>query len=261
MHLTGEKETLLITLYARALDYRSKDSILNDSKADEIMRAIDYDFERLRGFGNGNVIVARARQLDEWLKEFLESSPNAIVLNVGCGLDTRVSRMNPPAGIGWFDVDYPEVIKERRNFYSDREGYQMIESSITEPGWMDEVPSGRPVIVTADGVMEYLTAENVRTFLRRVTDRFPSGQVAFDVMNSFAVRSGKSDLKRTTGAEHKWAVDNIREVDELNPMLRRVDNITVLWSKYFPLEYRLLYGVAGLFPSFRNMIRLLRYEF
>ena len=34
VHLTREKETLLITLYAKALDYRSKHPILGDKAAD-----------------------------------------------------------------------------------------------------------------------------------------------------------------------------------------------------------------------------------
>lgn len=53
----------------------------------------------------------------------LGSNPSAVVLNVGCGLDTRVSRINPPSDVNWFDLDYPEVIDERRNFYSDQGQY------------------------------------------------------------------------------------------------------------------------------------------
>jgi O-methyltransferase involved in polyketide biosynthesis len=83
VHLTGEMETLLIPLYAKALDNRSKHPILHDEKADEIIKTIDYDFEKLNSFGNGNVIVVRAKQLDEWVKEFLKSNPNAVVLNLG----------------------------------------------------------------------------------------------------------------------------------------------------------------------------------
>ncbi len=89
--LTGEKATLLMPLYAKALDSRSKHSILHDEKADGIVKMIDYDYEKLEHFGNGNVLVVRARQLDEWVKEFLRSNPNVVVLNLGCGLDTRVS--------------------------------------------------------------------------------------------------------------------------------------------------------------------------
>lgn len=63
IHLTNEKATLLITLYAKALDNRSKRPLLRDTKADEIAALIDYDFEQLNGFDKGNLTVLRAKQL------------------------------------------------------------------------------------------------------------------------------------------------------------------------------------------------------
>jgi O-methyltransferase len=40
IQLTGAQATLLITLYAKALDSRSKQSLLNDVMADKIARAL-----------------------------------------------------------------------------------------------------------------------------------------------------------------------------------------------------------------------------
>jgi O-methyltransferase involved in polyketide biosynthesis len=261
VHLTGEKKTLLIPLYARALDSRSKRPILGDRKSDEIVRMIDYDFESLRGLGDGNVMVVRARQIDEWVREFLRSNPDAVVLNLGCGLDTRVTRIRPPPRVSWFDMDYPEVIAERRRFYSDAEGYRMLESSVTEQSWLEKVPAGRPAMIVAEGVLEYLTEEKVGSLLNRLTDHFPRGQIVFDVMNSFAIQSGRQKLREETGAEHRWVVDDVRDVDRLNPRLRRLSNESVFGSKYLPAGYRLKFGTVAIVPRVRNMIRLLRYEF
>jgi len=223
--------------------------------------SIDYDFETLRGFGNGSIIVARARQIDEWLRGFLGTNQNAVVLNVGCGLDTRVSRINPPSNVSWFDLDYPAVIEERRNFYHDQEGYEMLEASLTDQKWFEMLPTGRPTMVIADGVMEYLSEDEAKSFLNALPDHFPSGQVVFDVMSSFAVESGNPKLKEKMQAVHRWAVDDVNEVDRLSPKLKRLDNSSVFWSKYLPLKYRLVFGIAGIIPSARNTIRLLRYEF
>ncbi|WP_223812839.1 class I SAM-dependent methyltransferase [Geobacillus sp. 47C-IIb] len=159
IHLENEKETLLITLYAKALDYHSKHSILNDKKSAELVNAIDYDFEKLNRFPNGNLMVVRAKQFDTWLADFLQIHPNATVLNLGCGLDTRVSRINPSSNVSWFDVDYPEVIKIRKQFYSNRDGYEMIASSVTEEGWLEKIPSDKPVMIIAEGLLEYFTVE------------------------------------------------------------------------------------------------------
>ena len=59
--LTEEKETLLLTLYAKALDNRSKHPILHDTRADEIAAQIEYDFAKLVGFDHGNLTVLRAK--------------------------------------------------------------------------------------------------------------------------------------------------------------------------------------------------------
>jgi O-methyltransferase involved in polyketide biosynthesis len=261
VHLTGTQETLLIPLYARALDSRSSHPILGDKKADEMVRTIDYDFERLKGFGNRNVLVVRAKQMDEWTKEFLASNPDAVVLNLGCGLDSRVSRISPPSSVSWFDLDYPQVIEERQKFYSDRDGYQMLGSSLTEPGWLERVPKDRPAIVVADGVFEYLAEEDVKSLFNKVTDRFPRGQIVFDVMSSFAIKSGRSRLKAKTGAELRWAVDDVRAVDSLDPRLKRASNISLFGSRALPLRYRVVFGAVSVMPRFGNMIRLLRYDF
>lgn len=264
VHLEKEKETLLITLYVKALDNLSKHSILNDKKACELVDMIDYNFEKLNSSGNSNIMVVRAKQLDTWLERFLKIYPNANVLNLGCGLDTRVSRINPQSNVNWFDIDYPEVIKVRELFYSNRDGYKMIASSVNELNWLENIPTNRPVMIIAEGLLEYLTADEVKLLLNRLTSYFPHGQIAFDVMNSFAIKSGKESLKETTGAEHKWAVDDINEVDNLNSKFKRIANLSVLGSKYthkLSLKYRLIYAIMYFVPNFRNMIRLLLYKF
>jgi O-methyltransferase involved in polyketide biosynthesis len=44
--LTGAPETMLATLYGKALDSRSPRSILRDHQAERAVRRIDYDFRR-----------------------------------------------------------------------------------------------------------------------------------------------------------------------------------------------------------------------
>ncbi|HJV44561.1 MAG TPA: class I SAM-dependent methyltransferase [Bacillota bacterium] len=263
VNLEEEKETLLITLLAKALDSRSKNTILNDRKAEEILKMIDYDFEKLNNFGN-DVIVIRAKQFDTWLKDFIEGNDNVTVLNLGCVLDTRVSRLNPQSKVLWFDVDYPDVIDVRKLFFSTKDGYEMISSSVTELDWLEHIPNDRPVMIIAEGLLEYLTEVEVKTLLDRMTTFFTHGQIAFDVMNSFAIKSGKERLKETTGAIHKWIVDDVHDVDKLNTKLTKAADLSVFKSTYIhnlPLKVRLMYATLCLIPSFRNMMRLLLYKF
>ncbi len=109
--LTGAQETMLATLYGRALDSRSPNSILHDDEADKAVQRIDYDFRKTGIKGTSAAGVAlRAKQLDEWTSEFLAHHKEATVLHLACGLDTRVQRLHPPSSVRWLDVDHPEVI-------------------------------------------------------------------------------------------------------------------------------------------------------
>lgn len=142
VHFTGVRETSLITLYARALQQSWPNPILADPWAAEAVRRIDYDFERLRLYPFQVIAVAsRAQTFDHSTQYWLGVHPDATVLHLGCGLDSRVYRINPPPGVRWFDVDYPDVIDLHRKLYPDREGYQRIGVSLEGLTWMhDFVP-------------------------------------------------------------------------------------------------------------------------
>jgi O-methyltransferase involved in polyketide biosynthesis len=262
--LTAEKKTLLLTLYAKAIDYNSKNSILKDKKAYEIASAFDYDPKKLNEFGHNEITVVRAKQLDDWIEHFIKAHKNCVVLNLGCGLDSRVTRIKPHNGVIWFDVDYPEVIKLRKNFYSDNNRYHMISSSIIKQKWLEKIPKNQETMIVAEGVLEYIAEPDVKTLLNRLTERFSHGEIAFDVMNSFAVKMGRKELKRTMGAEHKWAVDNVNDVDKMDPDLKRIEVLSVFESKYMrkvPVKYDMFHSSVKLVPHLRNLMRLLHYKF
>jgi hypothetical protein len=56
----------------------------------------------------------RAKKLDDIVRRFVTAHPDAVVLDLGCGLDTRVVRCAPPSGVDWYDVDVPVVADLRR---------------------------------------------------------------------------------------------------------------------------------------------------
>ena len=267
--LTDEKETLFIPLSGKALDFRSKNSVLNDKKANEIIEKVGIDSTTQNKIGakiGARTLAVRAKQYDEWTKDFITKNKNAVVVHLGCGLDARITRVQPPSSIAWFDIDYPEVISLRKEFYSETEEYKMIASSITAQNWLETIPADRPVFIIAEGVFEYLSEEEVKTLLNRLTNYFPHGQIAFDVMNSFAVELGNKNLKNTTGAVDilKWAVDDLNEINKLNTKLKRIEVVSRIKSvfvKKLPFGYRLVLGLLSLSSKQENAMRLVLYDF
>ena len=187
--------TNLCTVYPRAYESRSPAPILGDTAAAEAVDRIEYDWARMRRAmrpgSNQYMVTMRAKQLDDWSGDFLRRHSNAVALHLGCGMDTRVFRPHPPETVQWFDVDQPNVIALRRKLYDDRDGYRMIGSSVTDEVWLDEIPTDRPMLMVAEGLVMYLTEPEVRTLLQRFTDRFGSGELVFDTVSPMGPRLSK----------------------------------------------------------------------
>lgn len=115
--LEGVSETLFITLYIRGKDAMSKKPILNDLKSLEIMRQIDYDFEKFKkSKASYHGTLARICVMDRQVKKFISEDPNCNIISVGCGLDTRFERVDN-GKIKWYNLDFPDVISARDFFF------------------------------------------------------------------------------------------------------------------------------------------------
>jgi O-methyltransferase involved in polyketide biosynthesis len=135
------------------------------------------------------LIATRALQLERWTREFLDAHRTAVVLNLGCGLDSRAERIAPPSSAVWVDLDRPEVIALRQRLYPEQDRTRPIASSVTDSAWWNEVSSDRPVLLLAEGLFMYLTSDDVAGVLRAATERIARGRVAFDAVAPWAVRA------------------------------------------------------------------------
>ena len=268
VHFTKEKETMLVTLYGRALETEQEDPILRDPEAVEAVEQIDYDFEGLKVRRHDVMaIAARAKVLDVWVEEFLAKHPRASVLHLGCGLDSRVYRVNPSPDVLWFDVDYPEIIELRKRLFPQRASYQMIGSSVTDPGWLEQVPADRPAAIVAEGLLYYLKEEQVRTLVKRLVEHLPSGQIMFDAISRSYLKLQKTNVGiKATGARIWWGINNAHELEQWDLRIQLLTNWSVM-DQDFPSIKRMSGGMRaairlfGLVPAMKNMGLMLRYRF
>jgi O-methyltransferase involved in polyketide biosynthesis len=260
--------TNLCTLYLRAYESRLEQPVLGDKAAAEAVDRIDYDFARMhrsaQPWGNQFLVALRARQLDLWAEEFLRRNPDAVVLHLGCGLDSRAFRLDVPSEVRWFDVDVPEVIALRRRLYTERHGYTMIGSSVTEPGWLDQIPVEGPALIVAEGLLMYLTEPEIRVLLQRLTDRFDTGELLADLLSPWGPRFSNSPIlaRFSTAGITKWGTKDGHELPEWNPRLRLVDMSMFLDPEKVPLKpQRLIYRMVTAVSFVRNYDRLYRFQF
>ena len=235
--------TNLVTLYLRAYESHSRRPVLGDHAAAEAVDRIDYDFERIhrtsRPATNQYLVALRAKQLDDWCADFLRRQPDAVVLHLGCGLDGRAFRLALPPSVLWFDVDQPSVIELRRRLYDDAERYRMIGSSVTDPQWLEQIPTGRPTLVVAEGLLMYLREGEVRQLMDRLTDRFDCGELLFDTLSWLAPLLSKVLTKGII----KWGIRDARELQTWNPRLRFLEQTSALagYEKIESTAVRLIY--------------------
>lgn len=258
-----------MTLYGKALDNRAEHPILGDKFADEAVRRIDYDFAKL-GFEKGGHITLpmRAKHLDDWAREFLAANPVSTVLHLGCGLDTRVYRIDPPATVRWYDVDYPDVIELRKRLYPERQNYTLISSSVTDLQWLEELPSDRPVLVVAEGLVMYLQEEAALALFRRITEKFSAGEFVFDAYSLLMTRLiSLVPAVRASGIALTWGIGDPLKLEKQVPGLKLVDSVSFLTMPALVDRLsesrfqRVMSGILGSLGFYRRLIRHLRYKF
>jgi O-methyltransferase involved in polyketide biosynthesis len=53
-------------------------------------------------------------------------------------------RVAPPSTVDWYDIDFPEVITAREHLISDRANAHGVGTDLTDPNWLDAIPTDRP---------------------------------------------------------------------------------------------------------------------
>ncbi|MGE4214387.1 MAG: class I SAM-dependent methyltransferase [Anaerotignaceae bacterium] len=94
----------------------SNNPVINDKKAAEMVEKIDYDFSKFDSPWSYYGVLARAKTMDKQAKKFIIKNPDCVIVSVGCGLDTRFSRIDN-GKIHWYNLDFHEVIKQRELFF------------------------------------------------------------------------------------------------------------------------------------------------
>lgn len=268
--LSEVSSTSFLTLYCHAIDAQSRNSILGDTKALEIATALD---KTIAG-SNDNLardllhpriraslvthIAMRARRYDEYVKDFLARFPGGVVINLGCGLDPRFTRIDNGT-VQYFDLDLPGIMAIRRSVFEETNRYHAIASSVLDFTWMDVVSVyPGPYLFLAEGVFMYLGQDEVRGLVLGLAKRFPGSELVCEVVNSRWLRG---PLKRILNyklqkqlhfgreASYRSGLSHTREMEEWGPGIRFLDD----WSYLDSYDKRL-----GWLRVFRN-IGFMRY--
>lgn len=250
-NLQGVPETLLIPLWARAAETREKKPIIRDEKAVEMVGKIDYDFSKFKGSWLTQTGVAvRTEILDREVRKFIQKHPEAVIVNIGCGLDTRYLRVDN-GRIRWYDLDLPEPIGIRKNFFQENGRYRMIGKSVFDYSWVRDVQAeGAPILLLAEGVFMYFTEQEMKELMEHLTKLFPGSHLLFEMLPRFLVKfGGKHETVRKTEARFQWGIRSGKDMELLHPQIRFLEE----WN-FFDLHRKRWkwMGWLALIPAFKN---------
>lgn len=260
LKLNVVEETLLITLYMRAKETRRKDAILRDELACELVDKIDYDFTKFdKASMSALGCVIRGRHFDDKAQNFIRGTKHPVVVNIGCGLDTRYQRIKEKKDAVFYELDLPEVMALRERLLPPPDKNDIpLAASLLESGWMDELRKKHPdshFIFIIEGVVMYFYEEQVKTLLKRLASRFPGGEIHFDVCGTmFQKKSIKNDSVKHTNAKFRCGIDDGRIIEQWVPQLKMADNLSYMdiekkrWG-FKGVLCRLLPGLTRKFSS------------
>lgn len=264
--LHGPPQTMLATLYAKALDAQRERPILGDVWAAEAVARIDYDWTKTTITDRTSPsVTTRSLHFDIWARQFLACHDAAVVLHLGAGLDSRVYRVDPGPGVEWYDIDYPPIMELREQLYPDRPHYHRIAASVTDPAWLDQIPADRPVLALGEGLTMYLTESDGIALLRRIVTHFPSGELQFDAFNRFGIRSQwVNAVVRRSGSTLHWGIDGPGDIVKAVPGVRLLACLSFFEASTFrdvPHSYQVIARVMSVLPALKMMAQFHRYAF
>lgn len=185
-------KTLYIPLYGKAWVSR-QGIILRDAKAEEIWQKVRFPLAgKAKSKWLAYFMAMRARVFDDWAREKLKENPGILALHLGCGLDSRLLRLNAAAAqCQWYDVDFPAVIAERKKHYTESETCHMLAANLSEADGLDSLPKAEKLAVLLEGLSMYLETEQLIHLFLAIQKKCSKAYVLMDVYTELGAKASR----------------------------------------------------------------------
>ena len=248
--ITGVPETMIQTLYARAKESKKPDHKIYDEKAIEIVSQMDYDFSKAdKDFAMSSGVISRTIILDKYVKNYIKKNPDAAVINIVCGMDTRFYRVDN-GKIRWFNIDLPVTIDIRKRFLSEPDRVVTIPKSAMDSSWADDVGSlSSPVLVIIEGLSMYLSENDIKQILSIIESHYSNVTLLMETMSPAVVKKVKEKSIDASNAKFTWGIKTGKELETYNNCFRFVNDISLTEG----MELYPIYKVISKIGFIRNL--------
>ena len=188
------QETLVIPLYARKMCSELFPGVYSDDIAVRFIDKIDYDFSAaakksgsfMHRFGFLEVAM-RQNDIAWEIRDYLNTHPNAAVVNLGCGLD-NTGRYCDNGKCKIYNLDFPDVIAVRNELLPAGAREKNVPCNLNDTEWFEKIDASGGVVFFASGVFYYFLTEQVRALVCAMANAFPGGRIVFDAAGKTAVK-------------------------------------------------------------------------
>lgn len=252
-NLKGVPRTLLIPLWARATESKRPDAIIKDELALQMLDQIDFDFSQFeKEWATQLYVVIRTELLDNAVKAFIGKHPAAVVINLGCGLDTRFFRVDNGI-IDWHDLDLPEPIQIKRQFFKETDHYNMLDKSVFDYSWINDLAKdNKPVLIIAEGLLMYFQEPEVKDLMNTLVMAFPKAEMLFEMVTPAMVKASaeKGQTERfQMAATFHWGIASGKDIEKLNDRIKFIQEWNYL--DYHKSRWNLI-RLLALIPAYKN---------
>ena len=196
------------------------------------------------------MVAVRTEILDNATNAFIDKYPDAVIINLGCGLDTRFSRLDN-GEIQWYDLDLPESIKIRMHFFNESDRYKMIAKSVFDYSWTDEiVRDNKPVLIILEGLLVYFKEQEVNDLLNKLVNAFEGAEILSTIIPPYVIEKiPKMGVFSEIGAEFKCGIKNGREIEKYNHKIKFIEEW--IFMDYHQPRWN-TFKWSSLIPKFKN---------
>ena len=256
--MNNVNKTLYIPLYGKQLVSR-QGILLRDPDAERIWAQESFPLKgKAKSKWLAYYMAMRARVFDEWTARQLEAHPDSLVLHLGCGMDSRCRRVAHPGHL-WFDADFPDVIRERKQYFREAADYRMIGADLREETALEALPKGGHGIVVMEGISMYFSPEDLQALLRRLKEHFGSLSLLMDCYTELAAKASKfKNPINGVGVFQVWGLDDPEAIQCLT-FLKEHDMTPEVMIRQLPQKDRTVFRklYAGTFA--KKLYRMYEY--
>lgn len=203
-------KTLYIPLYGKAKASKLG-IIIKDIKAEEIWDSSGFKISgKMKSKWLAYNMAMRSRVFDDFVKENIDD--NTLIIHLGSGLDARYERIGNKE-IKWIDIDFEDVINERKKYYQKSDKYQMLGFDITDTAKLEKLPDATKILVVMEGVSMYFSSEKLLVIFKTLANKYPDVKIIIDNYTVLAAKASKyKNPVNELGVRKLYGIDDMTEL-------------------------------------------------